>query len=261
VKPTANTRVHYLPANTTCQAIVRGKLVTTKKQKLLIKLNWYLCHIRARLQRCHLFDGTVYSATRYWQDQHLVFYLEETSFSHLLARWKKVRQTEVTGFRYLTCPALFLTTDQTTKETYFVLGKTSGTYVGNTINFIGGTLDQKHTETTDPLTANLWSECAEEVGITPAHVATWRFAFLAETEGWFSLIAVVHLHLTPTQLQKHFQRFQRIDREKEITELIFVPATKQDVHHFVCSGQAITRPVSEVLQAAVRQQHTFPNAA
>lgn len=261
MKPTAYTNVHYLPANTTCQAHVRGKWTLTRKQAIVVKLNWYICRIRAKLHGCHLFNGTVYSATPNWQRHKLVFDLNETSFAHLLARRKKVRQTEVTDFRYLTCPALMLTTDPNTNETFFVLGKSNGTSVGSTINFIGGTLDEKHTATDDPLVANLWSECEEEAGITPAHVSNWRFALFVETESWFSLIAIVQLQLTPTKLQRQFRRFQLTDTENEINELVFVPANKQGVYNFIHSGQEIARPVVEVLQAAVKQHHIFPNTA
>jgi hypothetical protein len=228
---------------------------------------WHSRIDEANKKDLHLFNGVVYAAELYIHlaANALNFSLYETTFDHLLARWLPVNKQIIDGFRYVTCPSLLITkSTETNNEKYFILGLiNSDRLLGSSINFIGGTLDQQHAYTANPLKSNLWAECKEEVGIDSTYVNKWSFDYLAETEGAYYLIASLYLDLTIDQMEEHFQQHSQRDDEKEITKLIKVPATKEGVIRFLKTKTPIIRPVADVLQVAVglKASHSLTDAA
>jgi 8-oxo-dGTP pyrophosphatase MutT (NUDIX family) len=155
--------------------------------------------------------------------------------------------------RYVTCPVLMMTKPSETEGKCFIFGRINPNRLnGSSINFVGGTLDKNHTAHSHPLEANFLEESEEEVGICPEQIEHWEFTYLVETEGIYFLVPAVYLNLTSTQMDEHFQRFTERDTEKEIIEIIKVPATPEGVLDFIHRNKNdLTRPMVDVLLVAV----------
>jgi hypothetical protein len=248
VSPDEFTYVYELPEGAQFHAEVVGKLHLPRKVKKLVKYCW---EQRVKLGT-HLFNGTIYAVKPQfnWAQAKFKFDLYKTSYAHCLARWIKSGTTRVKGFKYVTVPALMMVQDEEGNY-YFVLGLTnSNTAFGAVVNFIGGTLDERHASSPNPLQANMWAECWEEMEISTEDVAEWWYAYLAETEGSYHLVAMLLLKLSLTGVQDHFQTFTIRDKEKEITKIITILATKDGVVDALSKYQ-FAGPVEAVLSVAV----------
>ncbi len=253
--PPAYTKVYELPDGIVCYAKVVGKLKPLPRRlaKSVLR-NYKQRWIQANKKGIHIFRGEVYDVKPQfnWAKGELGFLLFATTFDRLLARWLKVGSSVVRGIRYITDPALPIAIDPETGERFFVLAHINKNRLhGSSVNFIGGTMDNSHTIKTDPLQANLWNECDEEVGIRPEHVKSSRYLYLVETEGAFYLVSELILKYSPAQMMEHFNQFTIKDKEKEVVGLIFIPATKEGVLDFFSKGYHVIPPVAEVLQVAV----------
>ncbi|WP_028777060.1 hypothetical protein [Shimazuella kribbensis] len=256
--PSPYTKVYQLPEGMDCDAEVVGKIRDLpRRMKIIVRLYWWWKWVHARSQGIHLFNGVIYSAEPQfdWAKKKIKFLLYETTFAHLVARWLSVGDTRVVPDfeKFVTCPVLLVTKPTETEEKCFIFGLINSNRLnGSSINFVGGTMDKKHTAHSHPLEANFMDESEEEVGILPEHVEHWTFKYLAETEVAYFLVPEVHLKLTSTQMDEHFQRFTERDTEKEITKIIKVPATQEGVLDFIHRNKnKLTRPMVEVLLVAV----------
>lgn len=248
-------KVYELSESMVCYAQVAGNLQPLPKEldksvRRYFSQRW----ITAKKAGIHIFRGEVYAVKpRFdWDKKEIGFLLFTTTFDRLLARWLKIDQRVVRGFKYITNPALPVVVDPETGEAFFILARINkNRLMGSSVNFVGGTMDQSHTSQIDPLQANLWAECNEEIGIRPQHVKKARYRFLVVTEGAYFLVSELLLKLSPSQLKMHFKEFTLQDKEKEVVGLIFVSATKTGVLNFLNQGYQIIEPVKEVLQVAV----------
>lgn len=192
-----------------------------------------------------LFNGGMYGVRLRLRKGVASFSLFRTDYAHYLAQGEGVP-----SFQFAYVAPL-----PKTRDGYYVLAVTSpGTAVlGQVVNFIGGTLDEHHAATKDPLKANMWRELKEEARIVPRHVNKWSYNYLVSTKRAYVLVAKLNLHLTKQQLEKHFEKYNARQEKPELTGLVFIPATPDGVKGFLdkakTSKTRLAVPVEEILKA------------
>ncbi len=265
---TSYTRVYAIPEKGSCTAQVTGKKKLPRKLKKGMQRIWAEKLQQAQKDGTLLYNEVVYAVEPQfnWDVGDIQFHLHKTSYAHQETRRMKVDRSctkQIPGFKYITCPGLLIVTDPITGEEFFVLceinpntATSQAALRGSTkkrpvLNFFGGTLDQRHALSFDPLERNLFDEGAEELGIFPKHVKEWRFTYLVETEGAFFLVAVLRLTMSISEFQEHFKQFTANDQEQEVIQPHFIPATQSGVNKLLKSGFALVRPVDPVMRVVV----------
>ena len=225
-----NTGIEYLSRKVT------SKVVSTKKDIVLlkgdkkfyenrisqIKVDKYWDYLGKKVKT--FFNGIMFSIYKCEEDSDkLYFYLEETDYKHMIY----TKEHDFRNYEH-TCTVASIALIKT-KDGYSVLGKMSGnTAFANKYKCIGGALDFSDLDLNLVNIKRLFQrEILEELGIDICNnnicsSIERKWLLIRERMAFVGLCSEIQLNLNRDELTELFNNFRKIDKEKEVSCLLFV---------------------------------------
>ncbi len=170
------------------------------------------------------FNGIMFSIYKCEEDSDkLYFYLEETDYKHMIY----TKEHDFRNYEH-TCTVASIALIKT-KDGYSVLGKMSGnTAFANKYKCIGGALDFSDLDLNLVNIKRLFQrEILEELGIDICNnnicsSIERKWLLIRERMAFVGLCSEIQLNLNRDELTELFNNFRKIDKEKEVSCLLFV---------------------------------------